>query len=285
MRKRNPIGCPKLLHVSRTKRNAGWSNFQVIESPDACFRFDHRKVALIDDRVGWTGGMILTAPSLFRWHNFAFLAGGPIVPQYATLFADRWAELGGEPALPCPLSDENALVLANSVVRMVRTDIGQRSLKEAVYGAVDQARHHIYVENPYFSDQILVKKLAAACARGVDVRAVLTLRGDIRLMNRLSTVTANHLLRAGAKAYLYPSMTHVKAMSVDGTLAYIGTGNFDDLSLRNNREVALTVRGTELIRQIDEGLFLRDMAASQELIALLPWPQGWWFLTATSAFY
>ena len=73
-------------------------------------------------------------------------------------------------------------------------------------------------------------------------------------------------------------MTHVKAMSVDGTLAYIGTGNFDELSLRNNREVALTVRGPELIRQIDENLFLRDMAASEELRALLPPPRGRWLL-------
>ena len=117
------------------------------------------------------------------------------------------------------------------------------------------------------------------------MRAVLTLRGDIGLMNKLSTITANHLFRAGAKVYLYPAMTHVKAMSVDGRLAYIGTGNFDELSLRNNREVALTVRGSELIRQVDEGLFLRDIAASEELHALLPRPKGWFFLEATSIWY
>jgi len=60
---------------------------------------------------------------------------------------------------------------------------------------------------------------------------------------------------------------------------------FDELSLRNNREVALTVRGPDLIRQIDEGLFLKDMAASEELRALLPWPEGWWLLEATSVWY
>ena len=273
-------GCPTFLDALKAEPNV-----RVIETPDACFRFDHRKVAVIDDRIVWTGGMILTRPALTRWHNFAFLAEGPIVPQYAAIFAERWAELGGEPAAPCPAAPETARAIPNAAVRMVRTDIGHRSLKEAVYGAVDSAKHHIYLENPYFSDQILVKKLAAAQARGVDVRAVLTLRGDIKLMNKLSTVTANHLLRAGAKVYLYPKMTHVKAMSVDGTLAYIGTGNFDELSLRNNREVALTVRGPELIRQVDEGLFLRDMAVSEELHALLPRPKGWIFLEATSVWY
>ena len=273
-------GCPTYLDALRAEPNV-----RVIEAPDACLRFDHRKVAVIDDRVVWTGGMILTRPARYRWHNFAFLAEGPIVPQYSAIFADRWAELGGETSPACPSTPDASRAEPNAAVRMVRTDVGHRSLKEAVYGAVDSAKHHIYVENPYFSDQILVKKLAAARARGVDVRAVLTLRGDVGLMNKLSTVTANHLFRAGAKVYLYPAMTHVKAMSVDGTLAYIGTGNFDELSLRNNREVGLTVRGPELIRRIDEELFLRDMAASEELRALLPWPKGWFLLEATSIWY
>jgi cardiolipin synthase len=168
---------------------------------------------------------------------------------------------------------------------MVRTDVGHRSLKEAVYGAVDQAKHHIYLENCYLSDEVLVNKLIDARKRGVDVRAVLTMRGDVRLMNKFAAIMGNRLLRGGARVYLYPAMTHVKAMSVDGTLAYIGTGNFDDLSLRNNREVALTVRGPELIRQIDESLFLRDMADSEELRALLPMPRGRVFLEATSILY
>ncbi len=246
---------------------------EVIEAPDPFFRFDHRKVAVIDDRIVWTGGMILTRPALTRWHNFAFLAEGAIVPQYAALFANRWAELGGRSALTAPQALETRGVVPNAQVRMIRTDVFERSLKDAVYGAVDSAKHHIYLENPYFDDTILMKKLIAARSRGVDVRAVLTKRGDVHLMNEINSNTANRLLRGGVRVYLYPAMTHVKALSVDGNLAYIGTGNFDALSLRNNREVALTVRGPELIRQIDANLFLRDIAASEELRALLPRPR------------
>jgi cardiolipin synthase len=163
------------------------------------------------------------------------------------------------------------------VVRVVRTDVDPpiRTLKEAVYGAVDAARQHIYLENPYFDDRILARKLVAASARGVDVRAVLTMRGDVPTMNRFSAMTANALLRGGARVYLYPAMTHVKAMAVDGTMVYMGTGNFDDLSLRNNRELSLTVRGPEIVHRIEEGLFLHDMAVSEELHALLPLPRGW----------
>ena len=60
------------------------------------------KLLIIDDRIAWTGGMILTATALFRWHNFAFLAEGPIVPQYAAVFAERWGRVGGAPAPTCP---------------------------------------------------------------------------------------------------------------------------------------------------------------------------------------
>ena len=251
--------------------------------------FDHRKLAVFDERVAWSGGMVLTDPSLFRWHNFAYLAEGPIVPQFAALFAERWEQLGGEPAPTCPAERchpaERCQEPLNSTVRMVRTDLGHRSLKEAVYGAIDRARHHIYLENCYFSDEVLAQKLVDASRRGVDVRAVLTMRGDVHLMNRFAAIASNRLLKGGARVYLYPAMTHVKAMSVDGTLAYIGTGNFDDLSLRNNREVALTVRGPELIRRIDEGLFLKDMADSEELHDPLPRPRWCFLLEATSILY
>jgi cardiolipin synthase len=163
---------------------------------------------------------------------------------------------------------------------VVRTDVDPpiRTLKEAVYGSVDSARHHIYLENPYFDDQILIKKLVAARARGVDVRAILTMRGDVKTMNKFSALTANALLKGGARVYLYPAMTHVKAMAVDGQMIYMGTGNFDDLSLRNNRELSLTVRGPEIVHQIEEGLVLHDMAVSEELHALLPLPKHWFLL-------
>ncbi len=268
-------GCPSFLDALRSE-----PKLHLIEAPDPAFRFDHRKVVVIDDRIVWTGSMILTRPSLERWHNCNFLAEGPIVPQYAALFAERWERLGGGRAGSCPDAATIEAVVPNAMVRMVRTEVDPplRTLKEAVYGAVDAAQHHIYLENPYFDDQILIKKLVAARSRGVDVRAVLTMRGDVRTMNKFAAMTANHLFRAGARVYLYPAMTHVKAMSVDSTWVYIGTGNFDDLSLRGNREVSLTVRGPGIVRQFEEDLFLRDMAASQELRALLPLPRGWLLL-------
>lgn len=250
-------------------RLAAVPNVRLIEEPGTYCRFDHRKVAVVDDRVVWSGSMILTEVARRRWHNFAFLAEGPIVAQYAQLFARRWAELGGPPAPPCPPTPATA---PNAVVRMVRTDVNIRSLKDAVYHAVDHAQRRIVLENPYFSDRILAEKLIDARRRGVEVVAILTLRGNVRAQNEFETLMANRLLRAGAAVYLYPAMTHVKAMSVDGRWAYFGTGNFDELSLRNNREVSLTTATPALVAALDRVLFDADVAASERLAGPLPPP-------------
>lgn len=261
-------GCPTFLDDLRAV-----ANVSVIESPGALLRFDHRKLAVVDGHIIWSGGTILSEASRRRWHNLAFVAQGPIVAQYACLFEERWRELGGYPAVATGGDDGRAFV-PNATARMIRTDIGVRSLKDAIYHTVDHAQHRIYLENPYFSDEILGDKLVAARARGVDVHAVLTLRGNVERLNRYETLTANRLFRGGVRVYLFPIMTHVKAMSVDGVWAYLGTGNFDELSLRNNREVGLSVTGAGVVADLDRALFFPDIAASQELTALLPRPRN-----------
>ncbi len=260
-------------------------NIALIEPPGTFFRFDHRKLAVVDGRVAWSGGMILTEVAR-RWRNLAFLAEGLIVPQYAAMFEDRWRNVGGRPEGPSPPAPTAAPSRPpNALVRMVRTDVCERSLKDTIYHAVDHARHSIYLENPYFSDDILTDKLVAARKRGVDIRAVLTLRGNVRRLNEYETLTANRLLRGNVRVYLFPTMTHVKAMSADSVWAYLGTGNFDELSLRNNREVSLSVASPEVVRELDRTVFLPDMAAAQELSALMPTPKNLWLLKLLALWY
>ena len=105
----------------------------------------------------------------------------------------------------------------------------ERQLERSLYHAVDAARDHIFVENPYLADSLLESKLAQARRRGVDVRVMLTLHDVSETIDRANRVTANRLLHAGVRVYLYPGMTHVKAAAVDARWAYLGTGNFDAL--------------------------------------------------------
>jgi phosphatidylserine/phosphatidylglycerophosphate/cardiolipin synthase-like enzyme len=273
-------GCPTFLDRLRCVPNVS-----VIEPGGALLRFDHRKLAVIDGRVAWTGGMILTEVARRSWENLAFLAEGPIAAQYAALFEERWRAQGGAAMGPIAGACPPAGRPPNAIVRLVRTDVGDRSLKGALYHAVDHARGHIYLENPYFSDELLAEKLVAARRRGVDVRVVLTLRGNVPTLNRYVVLTANRLLRGGVRVYLAPGMTHVKALSVDGCWCYLGTGNFDDLSLRNNREVGLSVASRGVTEALDRSLFFPDLARAEELTHLMPRPRHWAILGLLSFWF
>jgi cardiolipin synthase len=260
-------------------------NVWVIVPPDPFLKFDHRKLAVVDGRVAWSGGMILTEVARRKWENLAFLAEGPVVDQYAAVFEERWRDVGGAPFGPVLTQAKAPLPSPNATVRLIRTDVRQRSLKDALYHAVDHARHRLYVENPYFSDDLLADKLVAARKRGVDVRVVLTLRGNVERLNKYVSLTANRLLRGGVRVYLAPGMTHVKAMSADGVWAYLGSGNFDELSLRNNREVGLSVMSPEIARTLDATVFLPDIARAQELTAPLPLPNDVLWLELTKLWF
>lgn len=244
----------------------------VIEPENPFVRFDHRKLAVIDGAIAWTGGMILTEVARRDWENLAFLVEGQVVDQYAALFEERWRVVGGAPGGPSRRIAAAPASAPNATVRLIRTDDHERSLKNTIYHAIDHARHHLYLENPYFSDTTLAEKLVKARARGVDVRVVLTLRGNIPRLNKYGVLTTNRLVRGGVRVYLAPGMTHVKAMSADGVWAYIGTGNFDELSLRNNREAGLSVFSPGVVSSLDGSIFLPDMARAEEVLQPLPLP-------------
>ncbi|HEX4589495.1 MAG TPA: phospholipase D-like domain-containing protein, partial [Gemmataceae bacterium] len=138
-----------------------------------------------------------------------------------------------------------------------------------VYDAVDKARHHVYVENPYFGDNHLLYLLAQARHRGADVRVVLTLDSGSPIYDRSNKVTANRLLAAGCRVYLYPGVTHVKALAVDGVWAYTGSGNFDNLSLRHNREAGVAVSDGPFLDEFEDRVFDVDFNPEWELTSPL----------------
>jgi len=250
---------------------------RVIEPADTLLRLDHRKLAVIDGRLAWSGGMILTEVARRRWENLAYLVEGPPARHLQAVFEERWREIGGPPG---ELFDSSLEALSddpapNATVRVVRTDVRDRSLRDAVYRAVDRARHNVYLENPYFTDQVLAAKLTGARRRGADVRVVMTLRGNVERLNHEEVLVANRLRRGGVRVYLAPGMTHRKVLSADGAWCYLGTGNFDDLSLRNNRELGLSVQSREVTGRLDATVFLPDMAKAEELKALMPLPDHW----------
>jgi cardiolipin synthase len=272
-------------HVNRVIAElAHHPHVQVVRIRNPFGHFDHRKLVLVDGCVAWTGGRNFSASAFFKHHDLSFTLTGPLVGELQDRFDAFWQEQGGQedrgsremepdpiPCRPCAsIRDPRSAIrdprsAVNAYARLLAAGPGHHELAHGLYQAIDRACHHVYVENVYFSDSPLVYRLARARRRGVDVRAVVTFSTSNGYINRANRVVANRLLRAGVRVYVYPTMTHVKAAAVDGQWAYLGTGNFDPLSLRHNRELGLAVGGGALVTEVETRLFLEDFRPEWEL--------------------
>jgi cardiolipin synthase len=295
-------GGANLIHAPKQRKTArevnavlAWlirqPHVEVLRTRNGFAHFDHRKLVVVDGCVALTGGRNFTVESFFTFRDVTCTVRGPLVADLAERFEKTWHEAGGAPrpvAAGCkPADSESAPLLpspprgegrrgaatecaANARARIVGTGRCERTLAASLYRAVDQACHHVYLENPYFTDTQLWCKLARARKRGADIRVVLAQDSDNKVIDKALRVGINRLLKAGVRVYRYPGTTHAKAASVDSLWAYFGTGNFDSLSLRRNNEVGLAVAAGPIIAELEEKLFQEDFRPEWEVTAPLP---------------
>jgi cardiolipin synthase len=240
---------------------------QVIRVRNPGYHYDHRKLVIADDRVAWMGGRNFTERGFFRQNDLSVTLTGPLVSELAERFEAFWQEQGGTPAPPLPPSPAE---VPTALARLITTDPPHLGLERTFYRAVAAAQHHVYLENYSLADPWLLHQLVQAQRRGVDVRVVTTLHCGTEITNRANRVIANQLMRAGVRVYLYPDMTHLKAMTVDGCWAYTGSANFDPLSLRRNHEIGLAIEAGASIRELEDRVLLPDLRSEWELREALP---------------
>ncbi len=245
---------------------------ELIRIRNPCAHFDHRKLVLIDGQSAWAGGRNFTHTAFFLRHDISFTMQGPLVAQWQTMFENYWREQGGKPeCLPHPTGETPVSpIVVNAAGRLVENAPTHHSLRHALYRAIDCARGFVYLENPYLTDNGVLVKLARARRRGVDVRIVFTILSDSESINHTNKVTANRLLAAGVRVYLYPGRVHTKAALVDGCWGYLGSGNFDLLSLHRNHELGVVFGPGPILEEINQVLFQPDFNPDWELHAPLP---------------
>ena len=142
-------------------------------------------------------------------------------------------------------------------------------LYHAQIAAIRRAQSYIFIENPYFSDDVVLYELAKARRRGVDVRVILPGEGNHQAQNASNDLAINRMLRNGISVYQYPGMTHVKAAIYDGWACF-GSANLDKLSLKLNDELNLGTSDPAIVGEFLERVFLPDFALSEQLTTPLP---------------
>jgi phosphatidylserine/phosphatidylglycerophosphate/cardiolipin synthase-like enzyme len=250
----------------------GGSRVQVRPFLNPWLTSDHAKVISVDGWWSCLGGMNFGREYRYEWHDLMAEVEGPIVAKFQRDFAKAWAHAGplGDAAyamttlLDSPPTSAAGPARDWPKLRRLYTRPGEIQIRKAVLAALNQARNRIYLENPYLYDPAVVNGLVRARARGVDVRVVLPSENDLGGGKSSNYVIANHLFRNGVRVYLYPGMTHVKALVTDGWCTF-GSANFNKLSLRTNHEVNLATSDAGITGRLASDLFAVDFAKSHVL--------------------
>lgn len=230
----------------------------------------HRKILVVDGEVAYVGGIgqadhwLGAARGETEWRDTHFEIRGPAVDNVEAGFHENWIETGG---LVEPLVQPHtgrAAGDARSVVIWSSSEAGSNALKLVYLLALGAARETIDIQSPYFiADESSTWSLLEARARGVRVRILS--EGDItdaKPVKFAGRAQYAELLEHGIEIYEYqPSMMHVKAAIVDGTISIIGSANFDNRSLELNDELNVVVADRGLAAQLTRD-FERDLRRS-----------------------
>lgn len=249
----------------------------------------HRKLLVVDGRVGFTGGVGIAdewdgdAQDPAHWRDTHFRLEGPAVAQMQAAFADNWMKvsgsvLHGEPYFPAlrPAGEQRAQMFRSS------REGGAESMELMYLMAIASARQSIDLAMAYFvPDEIAMQALIDAIGRGVKVRIILPgPHTDAKLVKRASRALWGPLLAAGGEIHEYqPTMYHCKVLVVDDLWVSVGSTNFDERSFRLNDEANLNVYDREFAAR-QRADFEADLARSRRVTfeewRARPWTERAW---------
>lgn len=225
---------------------------------------NHRKILVTDGRTGFTGGTNIREG---HWRSLEpispaqclhFRLDGPVVSHLQRAFALDWAFVSGEILEGdtwFPQLDHFGNVWARGIPDGPDEDF--ETLKDTMLGALASARDTVRICTPYFlPDAILIRSIAIAAMRGVDVRICLPEENNMPVVAWAAMAQMWQLLGRGVRIYFTtPPFDHTKLFVVDGAWSLIGSTNWDARSLRLNFEFNVEcydeALGKELERLLD----------------------------------
>jgi cardiolipin synthase len=242
-----------------------------IRRPD--FR-THRKIVVIDGRVGFTGGMNITDVhsallSKTYWRDTHLRLTGAAVWPLQRLFMEDWYFASEQ---LCPVNDHTYPAPTRDGTHLVQIigsgpDSAAFAIHKMLFTAINQSTDRLWMTTPYFvPDEGLLLAITSAALRDVDVRLLVPKRGDSRLVDMAARSYFPELLEAGVRIYEYePRFIHAKTLVCDDDVAIVGTANLDNRSFRLNFEVNAIVFG-EACNATLAGAFTADLRVSREVI-------------------
>ena len=237
------------------------------------WRRNHRKSLICDGTVAFTGGVnisdewVAAAEGGGDWHDAVVEVHGPAVATIEAKFLHTWNRRARKrmrlaPAAlvaPPPAGDVSLAVVSNSELR------DRFVIRRAALYAIRESRRRVLLANPYFvPDPGFLRAMAAAVARGVDVRLLVPLASDSRILDLAARAVFGPLLAAGVRIFRSHHVIHTKALAVDDGFVSIGSYNLDHRSLAYNLEMVVNAVDPRLTADT-AAMLEADMAACVEL--------------------
>lgn len=235
---------------------------------------DHRKIIVIDGKVGFTGGSNLAdeyinlRPKYGHWKDAAIMLKGDAVSSLTLLFLQMWNLSEQNPQYEPYLSTPHDIPNANDgyVIPFGDFPLDAYRTCEMVYiDILNRAERYVHIMTPYLIlDGALETAIKFAAQRGVDVTLILPGTPDKRAPYALARTHYASLMKAGVKIYEYtPGFVHAKVFVSDDIRGVVGTVNLDYRSLYHHFECAAYLYRTSCLSDIEKD-FQETLALSEE---------------------
>lgn len=221
----------------------------------------HRKIVVVDGKVGLTGGMNIGEEYLGRnkrlgyWRDTHLLIRGSSVSQLQQVFTEDWyyatgEEIQGPNEFPPPEQAGNIAAQAMSG----GPDGDLREFHSLMFGAINDARSEVMLTTSYFvPTDALLAALCTAAARGVRVRIIVPQKSDHRWVVYAGRSYYDQLLESGVEIHEYKrGIMHAKTLMIDGCWSLVGSPNFDPRSLLLNFEVGVVMYDCNIAQTLKE---------------------------------
>lgn len=225
---------------------------------------NHRKTIVIDGETAYIGGMNIATRYIKDWRDTHMMVQGGVVNAIQRAFLIDWyfvsqTLITGQRYYPEPRTN-----ISNDCIAQLVTGSPVSPDPTIVQGFVRtiiEARDYLYMETPYFlPTETIMFALHTAVSAGVDVRLIVPMRSDAKVVEWASRSYVLQAIDAGVKVYAYAEkFNHSKFLVADDTLCTCGSTNIDFRSFENNFEANIFFYDRDVAKRMKQ-VFLDDMA-------------------------
>lgn len=234
---------------------------------------NHRKMMIIDGKIGFTGGMNIGDDYIGLndkhgfWRDTQLRIEGDAVYDLQAIFLHDWFFVSKKRVTASSLFPPHTCQNIEQV-KMISSgpDVNQNAIQQLFFGVLNCAQNRVWMMTPYFiPDPSICLALTIAATSGIDVRIIIPSQSDFNIVDWATLSYVEELMQAGVRFFQYQKgFSHAKMFIMDQALASVGTANIDMRSFFSNFELNAVLFHQPTIARLEQD-FQRDFADSIEI--------------------